>query len=137
MSSDNQMETDPYAVFQAGDKVRHPKFGDGQIIQRSGTGENTKFVVKFAEEGEKRLMACYAKLKRIAPVSSEEKAEKAKAALEGKPRKAAALEEMEGDEIEEEELDEGEIEELDEDFVDLDSGEEEVEDIQEDDEFEN
>ena len=141
MSNDNQMETDPYGVFQAGDKVRHPKFGEGQIIQRSGTGDNTKFVVKFVEEGEKRLLACFAKLKRIQPVGTDERAaEKQKAALDEKARKAALAPEKDDDEIEKEELgdDDDGLEAEADDFVELDSDDEDIEEpVDEDDRFEN
>jgi hypothetical protein len=140
MSNDNQMETDPYGMFQAGDKVRHPKFGEGQIIQRSGTGDNTKFVVKFVEEGEKRLLACFAKLKRIQPVD-ERAAEKQKAALDEKARKAALVPEKEVDEIEKEELDDDDDDELEAEgdgFVELASDDEDIEEpVDEDDRFEN
>jgi hypothetical protein len=138
MSNDNQMEADPYGMFQAGDKVRHPKFGEGQIIQRSGTGENTKFVVKFVEEGEKRLLAKFAKLKRIQPVS-DDKLEKQKAAEE-KARKAALVVEAAPDEIEEEVLaddDEDEIEEEADFELATDDDDIEEPENDEDDRFEN
>jgi hypothetical protein len=51
---------------EVGDKVRHPKFGQGTVMHKSGTGENAKVRVKFsAEFGEKRLVVKYAKLKRV------------------------------------------------------------------------
>ena len=68
-------KTDPYAVFEKGDRVTHPKFGEGQIIQRANSGDETKFLVAFVEEGEKLLMARYAKLKRIEPMAAAEKSE--------------------------------------------------------------
>jgi hypothetical protein len=141
MSNDNQMENDPYAIFQAGDKVRHPKFGEGQIIQRSGTGDHTKFVVKFVEEGEKRLLASLAKLKRIQPMTADEKSERQRVAEE-KARKAVVVpHEKEVDEIEEEALgsDEGE-EALEEDAdFELDSDNDDLDEPAEedDDRFEN
>jgi DNA helicase-2/ATP-dependent DNA helicase PcrA len=61
---------DPYGQFQEGDHVKHPKFGEGQILHRTGSGEDTKFVVSFAEEGEMRLMAKYAKLKKVRPIET-------------------------------------------------------------------
>ncbi|MFP4381064.1 MAG: hypothetical protein ACLFUS_11240 [Candidatus Sumerlaeia bacterium] len=61
--------------LQVGDHVTHPKFGEGQIMQRTGAGEDTKLVITFAEEGEKKLMAKYAKLKKINAIGSEEKTE--------------------------------------------------------------
>lgn len=62
--------TDPFEQFQPGDCVRHPKFGDGQILHRTGGGDDTKLVISFTEEGEKRLLASYAKLKKIRPIDT-------------------------------------------------------------------
>ena len=65
-----------YESFQPGDKVRHPKFGEGTIMQRTGSGDRMKFVVTFAEEGEKYLMGAHAKLRKVQPIESKhEKAE--------------------------------------------------------------
>ena len=65
-------KTENYDELQVGDRVSHPKFGEGQIMQRSGAGEDTKLIVTFAEEGEKNLMAKYAKLKKMHPIEKEE-----------------------------------------------------------------
>ena len=65
MASDNGNKQDPYANLQQGDRVKHATFGEGQIIARSGSGDETKLLVKFAEEGEKRLVARFAKLKKV------------------------------------------------------------------------
>ncbi|MFW6303573.1 MAG: DUF3553 domain-containing protein [Candidatus Sumerlaeota bacterium] len=65
---------DPYEQFQPGDHVKHPNFGEGQILHRTGSGDDTKFVVSFAEEGEKRLMARYAKLKKSRAIQTEDEA---------------------------------------------------------------
>lgn len=78
MATETEETTDPYEQLQAGDAVKHPKFGEGQILHRTGSGDDTKFVVSFAEEGEKRLLACYAQLKKIRPIpvaAEEEEAE--------------------------------------------------------------
>jgi hypothetical protein len=82
---------DPHESFQPGDKVRHPKFGEGTIMQRTGSGDRTKFVVAFAEEGEKYLMAAYAKLKRVQPIETKETKEpkEEKAAKDEKPARKA------------------------------------------------
>jgi len=71
MSMENKETTDPYDIFQPSDCVRHPKFGEGLILSRSGSGEDTKLVVSFAEEGEKRLLAAKANLKRVRPGTGE------------------------------------------------------------------
>ena len=72
MTPDRKEPIDPFEQFQPGDYVKHAKFGEGQILQKTGSGENTKFVVSFSEEGEKRLMASFAKLKKIRPIETEE-----------------------------------------------------------------
>lgn len=63
-----ETKTDNYDDYQVGDRVSHPKFGDGIIMQRSGAGPDAKLSVTFVEEGEKKLMARYAKLKRLSPI---------------------------------------------------------------------
>lgn len=79
MSTDAQHS---YETFQPGDKVRHPKFGEGTIMQRTGSGDRIKFVVTFAEEGEKYLMAAHAKLRKVQPIESRQEAKVAKKSAE-------------------------------------------------------
>jgi hypothetical protein len=71
MTTENKETTDPYEQFQPSDCVRHPKFGEGIILSRSGSSDDTKLVVSFAEEGEKRLLAAKANLKRVRPGTGE------------------------------------------------------------------
>ena len=59
MKPEKKESTDPFEQFQPGDYVKHVKFGEGQILQKTGSGKDTKFVVSFSEEGEKRLMAAF------------------------------------------------------------------------------
>lgn len=48
------------------DKVKHPKFGTGTVMHKSGSGPDAKVRVKFsAEFGEKRLVLKFAKLKKM------------------------------------------------------------------------
>jgi len=56
----------PFDDFQIGDQVEHPKFGVGTILFRSGSGESSKVIVVFSEEGQKKLALKYAKLRKIA-----------------------------------------------------------------------
>lgn len=42
--------------------VRHKKFGVGKVTARFGEDELSKVIVKFQEEGEKKLSVKYAKL---------------------------------------------------------------------------
>lgn len=72
MTNSHIPTTDPYDHLQVEDKVKHPNFGEGQILQRSGVGDDTKFLVAFTEEGERKLLAKYAKLKKIRPTSKKE-----------------------------------------------------------------
>lgn len=51
--------------FEVGDQVKHPKWGIGSILFKSGTADNAKVVVVFAEEGQKKLLVKKAKLKRV------------------------------------------------------------------------
>ena len=77
MTSETSETTDPYEQFQPGDCVKHPAFGEGQILYRNGSGDDTKLVVSFAGEGERRLLARYAKLKKIRPIETQPKADDA------------------------------------------------------------
>jgi len=79
MAAAKQETTDPYEQIQPGDHVKHSKFGQGQVLHRTGAGEETKFVVSFAEEGEKRLLAKYAKLKKARPIESSKEPSEAEA----------------------------------------------------------
>jgi hypothetical protein len=57
---------DPLEEIEVNDKVKHPKFGTGTVLHKSGSGEDAKVRVKFsAEFGEKRLAVRYAKLKKL------------------------------------------------------------------------
>lgn len=52
--------------FDIGDKVKHPKFGTGTVMFRTGEGDMQKLTVKFGSDvGEKKLLASLAKLKLI------------------------------------------------------------------------
>ena len=51
--------------FEQGEQVKHPKWGVGTIIYKQGTGENQKLDVLFPEEGQRKLMAIHAKLKKV------------------------------------------------------------------------
>jgi len=49
--------------FRVGAQVMHPQFGAGKIVQRSGSGNDTRVVVFFKKRGQKTLMLRAAKLK--------------------------------------------------------------------------
>jgi DNA helicase-2/ATP-dependent DNA helicase PcrA len=53
-------------AFVAGERVRHPRFGAGTIVDVSGSGRDAKVTVDFDDEavGQKRLVIAYAGLER-------------------------------------------------------------------------
>ncbi len=51
--------------FEAGEQVRHAKWGVGTIIYKQGSGEQQKLLILFPEEGQKKVLASHAKLKKV------------------------------------------------------------------------
>ena len=51
--------------FRPGQKVRHPKYGEGTVYQREGDGEEAKITVQFPRFGLKKLVEKYAQLERV------------------------------------------------------------------------
>jgi DNA helicase-2/ATP-dependent DNA helicase PcrA len=50
--------------FRPGQKVMHPKYGEGTVYQREGDGEDAKITVQFPRFGLKKLVERYAQLER-------------------------------------------------------------------------
>jgi DNA helicase-2/ATP-dependent DNA helicase PcrA len=50
--------------FRPGQKVRHPKYGEGTVYHREGEGEQAKITVQFPRFGLKKLVEKYAQLER-------------------------------------------------------------------------
>jgi DNA helicase-2/ATP-dependent DNA helicase PcrA len=50
--------------FRPGQKVRHPKYGEGTVYQREGDGEDAKITVQFPGLGLKKLVEKYAQLEK-------------------------------------------------------------------------
>jgi DNA helicase-2/ATP-dependent DNA helicase PcrA len=50
--------------FRPGQKVKHPKYGEGTVYQREGEGEEAKITVQFPRFGLKKLVEKYAQLER-------------------------------------------------------------------------
>jgi DNA helicase II / ATP-dependent DNA helicase PcrA len=50
--------------FRPGQKVRHPKYGEGTVYQREGDGEEAKLTVQFPRFGLKKLVEKYAQLEK-------------------------------------------------------------------------
>jgi DNA helicase-2/ATP-dependent DNA helicase PcrA len=50
--------------FRPGQKVKHPKYGEGTVYQREGEGEEAKITVQFPRFGLKKLVEKYAQLEK-------------------------------------------------------------------------
>ena len=50
--------------FRPGQKVKHPKYGEGTVFQREGDGEDAKITVQFPRFGLKKLVERYAQLEK-------------------------------------------------------------------------
>ena len=50
--------------FRPGQRVRHPKYGEGTVYRREGDGEDAKITVQFAKFGLKKLVEKYAQLEK-------------------------------------------------------------------------
>ena len=53
------------AAFQAGDAVRHSKWGDGRIVAISGSGEDAELSIAFPGEGIKKFVQKYAPILKL------------------------------------------------------------------------
>jgi DNA helicase-2/ATP-dependent DNA helicase PcrA len=50
--------------FRPGQRVRHPKYGEGVVYRREGDGDDAKITVQFQRFGLKKLVEKYAQLER-------------------------------------------------------------------------
>ncbi len=50
--------------FRPGQRVRHPKYGEGLVYRREGDGEDAKITVQFPKFGLKKLVEKYAQLEK-------------------------------------------------------------------------
>jgi len=51
--------------FRSGQRVRHPKYGEGVVFRREGDGEDAKLTVQFSRFGVKKLVEKFAQLERM------------------------------------------------------------------------
>jgi DNA helicase-2/ATP-dependent DNA helicase PcrA len=51
--------------FKSGQRVRHPKYGDGVVFRREGDGDDAKITVQFTKFGVKKLVEKFAQLERV------------------------------------------------------------------------
>ncbi|HRS00540.1 MAG TPA: hypothetical protein P5128_09880, partial [Candidatus Sumerlaeia bacterium] len=65
MAKIKQLKEQAEEEIEIGDQVKHPKFGVGTVLYKSGSGDRAKATVVFPEEGQKKLALKYARLKRI------------------------------------------------------------------------
>lgn len=115
--------------IEIGDQVKHPKWGVGTVLFRSGNGDKSKAIVVFPEEGQKKLMLKFAKLKKVGSTSIKS-VEKLKAESNGKPAKPAPSKNMDEDEAD---LDLGAVDKDDDEDDEL-LGDDEVAGFDDDDE---
>jgi len=54
-------------VFQAGDAVRHPLFGEGTVVSSRLVGSDEEVTVAFDAQGVKKLLCQYARLEKLPP----------------------------------------------------------------------
>ena len=55
----------PKVEYNVGERVKHPKFGEGTVLKATSVGNDVHLEVMFDTVGTKNLMAAYAKLKKI------------------------------------------------------------------------
>jgi DNA helicase-2/ATP-dependent DNA helicase PcrA len=53
--------------YQVGDKVQHPEFGDGLVLETKGSGEQASVLVSFDDKLKRRLAVRFAKLTLLTP----------------------------------------------------------------------
>ncbi len=53
------------AGLKKGQRVRHSKYGEGQIVMREGEGDDAKLTVLFSRHGMKKLMEKFANLEKL------------------------------------------------------------------------
>jgi ATP-dependent DNA helicase UvrD/PcrA len=56
--------------FQVGDRVQHPDFGDGLVLETRGSGEAASLLVSFDDKVKRKLAVRFAKLTLLAPAQA-------------------------------------------------------------------
>ncbi len=87
-----ETEDKPWDEIGIGDQVKHAQWGVGTVLFRSGVGDTAKAIVVFPEEGQKKLMLKYAKLKKVGSAPKSEVAAKIQAATAEKAPRPAPTE---------------------------------------------
>ena len=52
-------------LFTPGERVRHPKFGFGRVLEITGSGKEARIRVKFDTQGEKELALAMAPIVKV------------------------------------------------------------------------
>ena len=52
-------------LFSTGEKVRHPKFGTGEVLSVSGTGAEARIRIRFLTAGDKELSLAVAPIVKV------------------------------------------------------------------------
>ena len=58
--------------FQVGDKVQHPEFGHGLVLEARGSGEKASVLVSFDDKTKRKLAVKFAKLTLLTPSQTRE-----------------------------------------------------------------
>jgi DNA helicase-2/ATP-dependent DNA helicase PcrA len=51
--------------YEVGDKVRHMKFGEGEVVEVVSAGNDQEITVDFERVGKKKMFASLVKMKKI------------------------------------------------------------------------
>jgi DNA helicase-2/ATP-dependent DNA helicase PcrA len=63
--ADPATDPEPIPSFSPGERVRHPRFGDGVVVSSQAKGEDAEITVAFEGKGVKRLLASLARLEPV------------------------------------------------------------------------
>ena len=55
--------------FQVGDRVQHPEFGQGLVLEARGSGDQASLLVSFDDKMRRKLAVRFAKLTLLAPAA--------------------------------------------------------------------
>ncbi len=58
--------------FQVGDKVQHPEFGEGLVLEARGSGDKASVLVSFDDKTRRKLAVKFAKLTLLTPAQTRE-----------------------------------------------------------------
>ena len=56
--------------FQVGDRVQHPEFGDGLVLETRGSGDQASVLVSFDDKMKRKLLVRFAKLTLLTPAAA-------------------------------------------------------------------